>query len=194
MRAVLPLLVLALILPFGGCSDEMLVANGDRAADALAPIQADASSGIEIAHAEPLLVEASQAGVFHARLSSAEEVAATPVESDARGVAVFRLNREGTELSYRLIVANIENAVASHIHLAPAGTNGGVVAFLFGPSLIEGKFSGLLAEGTITADDLVNALAGQSLSALVDELKSGNAYVNVHTQLYPGGEIRGQIW
>jgi hypothetical protein len=51
----------------------------------------------------------------------------------------------------------------------------------------------MLADGTITAANLVGALAGQPLSALVEALSSGGAYVNVHTQQNPGGEIRGQI-
>ena len=47
--------------------------------------------------------------------------------------------------------------------------------------------------GTITEANLVGALAGQPLSALIDEIRSGNTYVNVHTSQFPGGEIRGQI-
>jgi hypothetical protein len=56
----------------------------------------------------------------------------------------------------------------------------------------------------ITAADLVGPLAGQPLSALVTELRSGNAYANVHTNDglgdpntgpgdFPGGEIRAQL-
>ena len=100
-------------------------------------------------------------------------------------------------LHYTLIASNIENVLQSHIHLAPAGVNGPVVVWLYPSSppavLIPGRFSGVLAEGTITADDLVGPLAGQPLSSLIDEITAGNAYVNVHTSQYPGGEIRGQI-
>ena len=85
----------------------------------------------------------------------------------------------------------------AHIHLAPAGANGPVVAWLY-PSapplqLIPGRYQGVLAEGTITADDLVGQLAGSALEALVEELTTANAYVNVHTSQFPGGEVRGQI-
>ena len=111
---------------------------------------------------------------------------------------MFRQSSDGTELSYRLIVANIEDVLMSHIHLAPAGANGPVVVWLYpegggGPALIEGRFSGVLAAGTITADDLVGSLGGEPLSALVAELDAGNAYVNVHTSANPPGEVRGQI-
>jgi hypothetical protein len=132
---------------------------------------------------------------FRAHLSSSQEVHA--VDSEATGQAIFQLSKDGTFLSYKLIVANIENVTMSHIHLAPAGVNGGVVAWLY-PSappakLIPGKTNGILAEGTITGANLVGSLSGKPLSSLIDALKAGGAYVNVHTSAYPAGEIRGQI-
>lgn len=116
-----------------------------------------------------------------------------PVETRATGQAVLRLSADGTELHYRLIVANIDDVVQSHIHVGAAGTNGPFVAFLFGPVSDGVTTNGVLAMGTITADDLVGPLAGKSLSALVAHLEGGTAYVNVHTVGHPGGEIRGQI-
>jgi hypothetical protein len=67
-----------------------------------------------------------------------------------------------------------------------------------------GRIDGLIAEGTITAANFVGPLAGQALAALVADLTSGNAYVNVHTNDgiaptntgpgdFPGGEVRGQV-
>ena len=64
--------------------------------------------------------------------------------------------------------------------------------------------SGVLAESTLTAADLVGPLAGQPFSALMDAILAGNAYVDVHTNDgidptntgpgdFPVGEIRGQI-
>jgi hypothetical protein len=132
---------------------------------------------------------------FRAHLSPDQEVHV--VESNATGQAIFQLSKDGTELSYKLIVANIENVTMAHIHLAPAGVNGGVVAWLYPssppPQLIPGKSNGILAEGTITASSLVGGLAGQPLSALVDAMQEGRTYVNVHTSAYGAGEIRGQI-
>lgn len=94
-------------------------------------------------------------------------------------------------------MANIENVTHAHIHMAPAGSNGAIVAWLYpgGPpaQLIPGRSSGTLGEGTITAASLVGPLAGQPLSALVSALDTGNAYVNVHTTQFPGGEVRGNI-
>jgi hypothetical protein len=132
---------------------------------------------------------------FVAQLSGAEEV--PEVDTRARGQANFHLSQDGTALSYTLVVANIENVIQAHIHMAPIGVNGPVVAWLYpsGPPamLIEGRFNGVLAEGVITATNLVGPLAGASLEDLIDAIRAGNTYVNVHTVQFPGGEIRGQI-
>ena len=132
---------------------------------------------------------------FRAHLSGDEEV--PPADTKATGQAIFRLNKEDGTLYYKLIVANIENVRMAHIHMAEAGSNGGVVAWLYPesapPVLIPGRFQGILAEGVITADNLAGALAGESLDELLDAMKDGKTYVNVHTVQFPGGEIRGQI-
>lgn len=134
-------------------------------------------------------------GAFVAPASGDQVV--PPADTRARGQAVFQLSRDGTELSYRLIVANIENVTMAHIHLAPVGVNGPVVVWLYPdappPELIEGRFSGILAEGVITDADLVGPLEGMTVADLVDEIQAGNTYIHVHTLQFPGGEIRGQI-
>jgi hypothetical protein len=145
----------------------------------------------------------SAADFVAAPLAGSNEVPANA--SQARGNATFDLSEDGTQIHYKLIVANIENVVASHIHVAPEGQNGAVVAFLFGPAAPGGgRTDGVLATGTITATSLVGPLAGQPLSALITAMQTGNAYVNVHTNDgvdpantgpgdIPGGEIRAQI-
>ena len=140
---------------------------------------------------------------FIAILSGDNEVPAR--DTLGRGVAVFRLSDDGASLSYKLIVANIDNVVASHIHVGAAGVNGPVVAFLAGPfPSAGGRTDGVLAEGTITAASLGGPLAGQPFASLVAAMNAGNTYVNVHTNDgvppvntgpgdFPGGEVRGQI-
>jgi hypothetical protein len=153
-------------------------------------------------------VAIAQTTNFRTHLSGAEEV---PVRLTlAQGQAIFQLSEDGTSLSYQLIAANIKNVFQGHIHMGPAGANGPIVVWLF-PSTAPmpgptggGRFDGVLAEGTITAANLVGPLVGQPLSALMDAIAAGNAYVNVHTNDgvdptntgpgdFPGGEIRGQI-
>jgi CHRD domain len=140
---------------------------------------------------------------FNTHLTGAEEVPAR--ETNAQGQANFKLSKDETALDYGLNVANINNVVAAHIHVGEKGTNGPVVAFLFGPAPAGGgPTNGVLATGTITGADLIGPLAGQPLSALIDEIRVGNTYVNVHTNDgvdppntgpgdFPGGEVRGQI-
>jgi hypothetical protein len=139
---------------------------------------------------------------FRAVLSGADEVPAR--DTLARGVATFRLNSEGTELGFRLVVANIENVFAAHIHCGVAGVNGpiGVTLFMGAPG--GGRTDGVLAEGTVTAPDPGNGCGWADLGAVVAAMESGNTYVNVHTNDgieppntgpgdFPGGEIRGQV-
>ena len=140
---------------------------------------------------------------FRATLTGSEEVPARTTQ--AHGIAVFTLNKDGTDIKYRLIVHNIENAIAAHIHMGATGTNGPVVALLFGPAAPGGgKKNGLLASGTIKASDLSGTLVGKTIGDLVAEMRAGSTYVNVHTNDgvgetnrgagdFPDGEIRGQI-
>lgn len=140
---------------------------------------------------------------FIAPLSGAEEVVDEDagiigVDTRARGVAIFQLSPDGSELSYRLIVSNIENVLMAHIHCCGGpGENEGVVVWLYPdgppPQLISGRFNGTLASGTITADDLVGGLAGGTVDDLVEQIVGGQTYVNVHTSQFPAGEIRGQL-
>jgi hypothetical protein len=130
---------------------------------------------------------------FRTHLSGDEEV--PPVQTNAQGQVKFQLNKAGDELSYKLIVANIENVFAAHIHCAPAGLNGPIGVTLFGPVAPGGgRVNGILAQGDITAPDAGNACGWTDLDAVVAAMQSGNAYVNVHTNPgVPSGEIRGQI-
>ena len=152
------------------------------------------------------LVGAAGAGInanWSDHATGAQEV--PPRDTLAQGQAIFHLSDDGQSIDYRLIASNIENVVQSHIHIGPTGANGPVVVFLYGPAAPGGgRHDGVLATGTITAASLVGPLAGQPLSVLVDAMRSGNAYVNVHTSDgvgapdsgpgdFPGGEIRADL-
>ena len=146
---------------------------------------------------------APAATTYRAHLAGSNEVPSR--DTRAQGQAIFTLSADGTELRYRLIVANIDNVTASHIHLGAADANGPVVAFLYGTAASgQGAVNGVIATGTLTADDLVGPLAGHPLSDLLSAIEAGNTYVNVHTNDgvaptntgpgdFPGGEIRGQL-
>lgn len=130
--------------------------------------------------------------------------------SKAVGNAVFQLSDDGQELSYKLIVANIENVFMAHIHKGAAGVNGGIVVWLYpstattpGPTG-QGRIQGVIAEGTITKSNFIGALANMEMSDLLALIANEEAYVNVHTNNgvaptnegpgdFPGGELRGQL-
>src|SRR5687768_8907271 len=97
----------------------------------------------------PLLGLAGMADArpFSARLSGEEEV--PPRETDARGAIQLKLNKEGTELEYRLRVSRIENVFGAHLHLGAVGVNGPIVVGLFEGPTGAGSVSGVLARGTI---------------------------------------------
>ncbi len=139
---------------------------------------------------------------FRARLLGAEQVP-TPVETRAKGHAHFQLSRDGAELKVQVVVSNIVDVIGAHIHMAAAGANGPIVASFVPDTadfLGDGPFvtqpinkQGVLVRGTITAADLLGPLAGQRMKALVDAMRNGNTYFNVHTSEHRPGEIRGQI-
>jgi hypothetical protein len=134
---------------------------------------------------------AASGHTFKAMLTGKDEVPA--VMTKAKGEAVFKLSKDGKELTYTLKVKGIDKATAAHIHTGKMGANGGVVVGLFGGPMKEGMFSGALAKGTITDKNLVGDLAGKTVADLVAMIKSGDAYVNVHTEKNKAGEIRGQL-
>jgi hypothetical protein len=133
-----------------------------------------------------------------------------PRPTQAQGQATFRISDDGLSVSYTLIAANIDNAFMAHIHMAPVGVNGPIVEWLY-PSTAPvpgptggGRSDGVLATGTFTAANLVGPLAHHTLAELIAAMRSGGAYVNVHTDDgvapantgpgdFPGGEIRGQL-
>jgi hypothetical protein len=144
---------------------------------------------------------ATAAKNFTAHLTGAEEV--PPRVTDATGQATFRLLKSG-DIAFRLIVDDIENVVAAHIHCGDRGENGPVVQFLFGNAPAGGgPVEGVLASGTFDPDGKTCTFADGTVS-LLEAMRAGRTYVNVHTNDgdetpnegpgdFPGGEIRGQI-
>ena len=130
---------------------------------------------------------------FGAFLTGRQELPA--VQTDGSAIAQFELEDDGTlEFELRAIRA-IENVTQAHIHLGARGQNGPVVAFLFGLDPGEDFRHGeRIARGTLN-DSNVIARPGftPTISNLVERMRQGRAYVNVHTIDHPAGEVRGQI-
>jgi hypothetical protein len=123
---------------------------------------------------------------YVANLSPANEVPAKT--TTGTGVATFV--DLGTEIDWTLTLTNMTAVIASHIHgPAALGVNTGVIINLFLPNVATGTVNGEVAHGSITNANNANI----SLDSLRVLFNNGNAYVNVHTSLNPGGEIRDQV-
>ena len=133
---------------------------------------------------------AQQYTIFAANLSGSNEV--PPVTTAGSGIAIFQLVAVGHQqiMSYQLNLKNMNGVTGAYIHSGKQGENGPVVAGLFNSS-ISGLPTG--AHGTLGSSDLTGPLAGQQISALVNMIRSGGAYVNVPTTQNQNGEVRGQI-
>jgi hypothetical protein len=128
---------------------------------------------------------------FDAILVGAFEV--PPVQSNASGFAELETEEGSDNMEYGIIVVNIANVTQAHIHQGNNSTAGPVIAPLFNASTPTGPIIGDLTEGSITSADLMGPLQGQELSDLITLMENGQAYVNVHTEQNPDGEIRGTI-
>lgn len=117
-----------------------------------------------------------------------------PVATGAFGMVHIKLAQDRQSMEFRLHASNFGTPVgAAHIHLGPKGANGPVLITLFSRAT-QGDFPGMLS-GVLTAAN-VEAKPGLGVNTLEDVINNifwGNAYVNLHTQAFPAGEIRGQL-
>jgi hypothetical protein len=153
-------------------------------------------------------------------MTGAEEVftpnpstAPTPADSKGQGQAIFRVSADGSSVDFRLIASNIDNVIMSHIHCGRPGENGPIRMWLYpniGPTGApgpngSGPHDGVLASGTFSPTGVVcpASAVGRDMP-LLDAIRAGLTYVNVHTNDgvaptntgpgdFPGGEIRGQL-
>ncbi|MDQ6668856.1 MAG: CHRD domain-containing protein [Thermoproteota archaeon] len=130
-----------------------------------------------------------QGQFFDAKLIGKNEV--PPKDTKATGIAEFTVTGANS-MSYKVTVTNMEKVTAAHIHKGKVGENGPVIVSLFKTGSPSATTNGTLLQGNITSAKLEGPLAGKQLSDLINLLNNREAYVNVHTQANPNGEIRGQ--
>jgi CHRD domain len=137
------------------------------------------------------------------RLSGYQE---DPLVLSTTGSGTFRaqLNERTQEISYRLSYTALEGTVTqAHIHLGGKAQSGGISVFLCtnagnGPAGTQAcPAAPATVTGTIRPADVIGP-AGQGITAgqfgeLVAAIRAGATYVNVHSSLYPAGEIRAQL-
>ena len=126
----------------------------------------------------------------------------------AKGSIEVRIRNSDT-IDYTLKYSGLSSGTGAplfaHIHFAQRDVNGQVVAFLCGgggkppcPAPATAS-STVTVTGTIVAADLQTSAAAQGIAGPADfaeflaAIRAGVTYANVHTSMFPGGEIRGQI-
>ena len=134
----------------------------------------------------------AQRVVVRAMLGGGNEVPG--VSAGAHGEAVVIVDRGAGTIDYEVNIYNLPSGItASHIHAATAGVNGPIVINF--PVAAVGQSGSFQLKGTARASELI--ARPESGIRVFDEaafaIASGAAYVNVHTQANPGGEIRGQL-
>ena len=140
---------------------------------------------------------------FREQLTGYEE---TPLALSTPGQADFETRLDKTSLSYRLSYRDLEAPVTqAHIHFGAKGQTGGISVFLctnVGGGPVGDPPQACPAQpatitGTIVPDDVIGP-AGQGIDPgefdeLVDAIRAGATYANVHTEKYLGGEVRAQL-
>lgn len=139
---------------------------------------------------------------FHAHLSGSSEVPA--VSTTAGGTFRARISADGAAIHYELSYDALEGDVSqAHIHVGQSDVNGGVAIFLCS-NLGNGPVGTqpcpappATISGIATAADVVGpaaqGVAPGEFAEVVAALRAGNAYANVHSSKFPGGEIRAQV-
>ena len=122
---------------------------------------------------------AAQDAILHTTMTGAQET--PPTGSPGTGTATVYIDGDTNLLCVSYSFSGlVAPATAAHIHEAPPGVKGPVVIpFPTPPAATTG--SGFFC--TAVAPDLLTRLS----------TNPGGFYVNVHSTVYPGGEIRGQL-
>jgi hypothetical protein len=138
-----------------------------------------------------------------ARLSGFNEDPAV-VSTPARGSFKARVDKKNQTITYRLAYEGLEGPVTqAHLHFGGRHQSGGISVWLCGTAALPGPAGTPMcpAEGAVTGTATATSVvgpAGQGIAAgefneLVKAIRAGVVYANVHSELFPGGEIRGQV-
>ena len=154
--------------------------------------------GLAIALALAVVSTAAQAQTFTVVLDGLQENPS--ISTAAIGLCVVTIADDEQSLTVDLTYNPLEGgmALAAHIHVAREFVNGGIVINLCGAG---GKPPCPTPSGevtaTVTAADVVEVaaqgIAAGELAEVIRAMRRGATYVNVHSERFPGGEIRAQL-
>lgn len=136
--------------------------------------------------------EAQQQVTVRAMLSGGNEVPG--VSTGAHGVATVTVDRTAGRVDYQIDIFNLPTGiVGAHIHVGPAGVNGPII--LNFPIATVGQSGAFQMKGSLSSSELVprDASGIRTFDDAAYAIASGATYVNVHSQTFQGGEMRGQL-
>jgi len=140
---------------------------------------------------------------FRATLIGNEEVPA--LSNVATGTFRMLIDFSDSSFDYELTFSGVSGtgATQSHIHFGQKSVNGGIMVFFCtnlgnGPPGTQACPANGTVGGRITAANVGTGAAAQGIAAgefaeVLRGIRAGTVYVNVHSALFPGGEIRGQL-
>lgn len=131
------------------------------------------------------------AATNRAELTGANNV--PPVDTQSTGTLSLAVDPAESIISFVLEVNGLTNTSVARIYQGTAGSNGEAIATLFDGPTKPGAFTGVVAQGSISQEDLTGPLAGQGIPELIALIQSGDTYCVVGNTSYPDGAIRGQI-
>ena len=117
-------------------------------------------------------------------------------KSNSTGTAKFLVNENNSQISYWINVTGIKKINQAHIHNGTTGQDGDIVVSLLSNSKsAKGNATPpkIGFNGNITKGDLRGPMQGKDIPDLITLMGNGSAYVNIHTDKYPKGAIRGEI-
>jgi CHRD domain-containing protein len=134
---------------------------------------------------------------FRATLSGANE---RPTARTTTATGVADLTFRNDTLFWVVNMTNLTNASAAHIHIGDANTAGGVIIPIATTPVSNTRIEGFITRAAYPA----TAPQGVTFDNLLERMRAGTVYVNVHTNDnvapidtgqgdFPNGEIRGQI-
>jgi len=151
------------------------------------------------AYADERLFEATLSGAQEVVLDSEGNLVPGGTDTAATGRIHVQFTKAFTSVRVNLRVSGLTGTfAASHFHCGRPGQNGPVVFGLVNPGPLE--FDGSRIRGTLTNADFTGAdcleIVGRpvnNIAALAFAMRDGLVYANVHSDVFPAGEIRGQM-
>jgi adenosylcobinamide amidohydrolase len=133
---------------------------------------------------------------FRAELKGRNEVPL--VLSAARGALSLEVNETDSSVHFVLEYDGLQTTVLfAHIHVAQPDVNGAVTVFFCGGGGRPACPQNGTVEGDFGASNVLPIVTQQleaaNLAKLLEAIRAGKTYANVHSTTSPGGEIRGQI-